>query len=192
MFVVELLAGLLAGSVALQADALDMLGDALVYGFSLAVVAGSLRARARAAQLKGWIMLLCGVAVLAQVVARIMHGTPPDAAVVTGVGLVALAANLVCFGLLYAHRRDDINMRSTWICSRNDIVANVSVLASAGGVAAFGSIWPDVVVSLGIVALFLWSAAGVLRAAKRELQRGRDAFGLRCPNGLCDADACRC
>jgi Co/Zn/Cd efflux system component len=121
-----------------------------------------------------------------------MNGTPPDPLLVTGVGLAALAANLACLGLLYAHRRDDINMRSTWICSRNDIVANMSVLVSAGGVAALGSIWPDVVVSLGIVALFLWSAAGVLRAAKRELQRGREAFVGLCRNGLCASNACRC
>jgi Co/Zn/Cd efflux system component len=165
MFVVELTAGLVAESVALQADSLDMLGDTLVYGFSLMVVAGSLRSRARAAQLKGAIMLLFGLAVLAQVIWKILHGVPPEPVIVTWIGAAALFANLVCLGLLVRHRTDDINMRSTWLCSRNDIFANLGVLASAAGVAAWASIWPDVIVSLLIVALFLSSARQVLREA---------------------------
>jgi Co/Zn/Cd efflux system component len=165
MFVVELTAGLVAESVALQADSLDMLGDTLVYGFSLLVVAGSLRARARAAQLKGAIMLLFGLGVLAQVVWKILHGVPPQPVIVSWTGAAALAANLVCLALLVRHRTDDINMRSTWVCSRNDIVANLGVLASAAAVAAWASIWPDVIVSLLIVALFLGSARQVLREA---------------------------
>lgn len=128
MFVVEFVSGFLAGSVALQADSLDMLGDALVYGFSLAVIGGSLRVRARAAQLKGAIMLLFGLGVSAQVALKILSGAPPNAALVSGTGLFALAANLACVALLYRHRSDDLNMRSTWICSRNDIVANLGVL----------------------------------------------------------------
>ena len=100
MFVVELTAGLLAESVALQADSLDMLGDTLVYGFSLTVVAGTLSARARAAQFKGWIMAGFGVAVLAQIVVKIVNGSPPDPVLVTGVGFLALVANLACLRLL--------------------------------------------------------------------------------------------
>lgn len=173
MFVVELVAGFFADSVALQADSLDMLGDTLVYGFSLAVVAGSLHERARAAQLKGWLMAAFGGAALVQVTLKILRGTPPDALLVTGTALLALLANLACLGLLYAHRADDVNMRSTWICSRNDIIANLSVVVAAAFVAALGSFWPDVLVSVGIVALFLWSAAGVLREAASALHASK-------------------
>lgn len=165
MFVVELTAGLLAESVALQADSLDMLGDTLVYGFSLMVVAGSMQARVRAAQLKGVIMLGFGLAVFVQVVLKVLYGVAPQPLIVSWTAAAALAANLVCLGLLVRHRSDDINMRSTWICSRNDIFANSGVLLSAAAVAVTASIWPDVVVSLAIVVLFLWSAAGVLREA---------------------------
>lgn len=192
MFVVELSAGLFAGSVALQADSLDMLGDTLVYGFSLAVVAGSLRARARAAQLKGWIMMAFGVAVLAQIVVKILRGGPPDPLVVSATGFLAFVANLTCLALLYRYRRDDVNMRSTWICSRNDIIANASVMVSAAGVAMLGSIWPDVLVSLGIVTLFVWSATTVLGDAAGELRRTPRPLAVLCRNGLCAADACRC
>jgi Co/Zn/Cd efflux system component len=173
MFVVELSAGLIAGSVALQADSLDMLGDTLVYGFSLMVVGGSLSSRARAAQLKGWIMLGFGVAVLVQVIAKILSAAPPNALLISGTGLLALVANLTCLGLLYRHRSDDVNMRSTWICSRNDIAANLGVLLAAAGVAVTGSVWPDIAVSLCIVTLFLWSASAVLQAAARELRLAR-------------------
>ena len=187
MFLVELGAGLLAGSVALQADSLDMLGDTLVYGFSLFVVGRSVRWRARAAQLKGAIMLLFGLAVLGQVVLKVLYGVPPSPAIVSGTGALALLANLSCLGLLYRFRSDDINMHSTWVCSRNDIFANTGVIVSAGGVALFGSIWPDVLVSLAIVALFLRSASNVLVAAAAETR----AAAL-CPNGICPAAACQC
>lgn len=170
MFGVELVAGLVADSVALQADSLDMLGDTLVYGFSLAVVAGSVRARARSAQLKGVIMLLFGVAVAVQLVVKIVTGSAPDPLLVSVTAAVALIANVICLALLHRHRADDINMRSTWICSRNDIVANVGVVASAGGVAWLQSAWPDVLVSLAIVVLFLSSAYGVLRESSAALR----------------------
>lgn len=191
MFVVELSAGLYAGSVALQADSLDMLGDTLVYGFSLAVVTGTGLARARAAQLKGAVMLLFAVLVLGQIVYKVMGGGLPDATVITVTGVAALLANALCVVLLFRHRSDDVNMRSTWICSRNDIVANVSVIAAAAGVAAFSSLWPDVVVSAGIVALFLWSAVHVLRDAGAEAATHRRTSHL-CHNRLCPKNACHC
>jgi Co/Zn/Cd efflux system component len=193
MFLVELGAGLLAGSVALQADSLDMLGDTLVYGFSLAVVGRSLLWRARAAQLKGAIMLLFGLAVLGQVALKVLRGVPPDPTIVSGTGALALAANAACLGLLFRHRADDINMHSTWVCSRNDILANAGVILSGAGIAIFGSIWPDVVVSLAIVALFLRSARNVLAAARLEITPSRrtPATAL-CPNGICPAAACHC
>lgn len=193
MFVVELGAGLLAGSVALQADSLDMLGDALVYGVSLAVVGGPGHRLARAAQLKGVVMLAFGLAVVAQVVFKVLKGVPPDPTIVSATGALALGANVVCLVLLSRRREDDINMHSTWVCSRNDIVANLGVMVSAAGVAVFGSIWPDVVVSLAIVALFLRSASGVLAAATAQLHAPRaPEAGLRCAAGCCPADACRC
>jgi Co/Zn/Cd efflux system component len=193
MFLVELGAGLLAGSVALQADSLDMLGDTLVYGFSLFVVGRSVRWRARAAQLKGAVMLLFGLAVLGQVVLKVLHGVPPNPTIVSGTGALALVANLACLGLLFRFRADDINMHSTWLCSRNDILANTGVIMSAAGVALFASIWPDVLVSLAIVALFLRSANRVLVAAAYEVRSDEEQpAGALCPNGICPAAACHC
>lgn len=193
MFVVELSAGLLAGSVALQADSLDMLGDVLVYGFSLAVVGRSILWQSRAAMLKGSVMLLFGLAVLGQVVLKVLAGVPPSPGIVSATGTLALAANGTCAALLFRHRADDINMHSTWVCSRNDIIANASVILSAAGVAVFRSIWPDVLVSLGIVALFLYSATRVLAAARIEMRAAREQpVAALCPNGLCPATACEC
>ena len=173
MFAAELVAGYLAGSVALQADALDMLGDTLVYGFSLAVVTRGPVWKGRAAMLKAGIMFAFAAVVLAQVVWKLVAQTVPDAGVVGAMGFVALAANLVCLSLLYHHRGDDINMRSTWVCSRNDIVANVAVMASAAAVVLTASMWPDVIVSLGIVALFIRSASGVAIDARHESRAAR-------------------
>jgi Co/Zn/Cd efflux system component len=192
MFAVELIAGLIAGSVALQADSLDMLGDALVYGFSLWVVAGTEIARARTAQLKGLIMLGFGLGIALQLARKVVNGAPPDAAMMGGIGLLALAANAICLALLWQHRSDDMNMRSTWICSRNDILANVGVLVAALGVRAVGAAWPDVAVSLAIVALFLWSAGDVLRNASKSLRNARHTLHALCTQGVCPSNACRC
>lgn len=174
MFVVESAAGLMARSTALLADSLDMLGDALVYGFSLWVITKELRWRTVAALLKGTVMAAFGFGVLVEASDKLLHPVLPAAPVIVGVGLVALAANGVCLMLLLRHRRDDINMRSTWLCSRNDIIANVSVLIAAGGVAISQSMWPDVIVGMGIALLFLHSAAHVLRQSIQELRAGRE------------------
>lgn len=178
MFVVELVAGWLAGSVALQADSLDMLGDTLVYGFSLAAVTRDAVFKGRTAMLKAAIMFTFAAVILAQVAAKLVTGTVPDADVVGVIAFVALAANLVCLTLLFRHRGDDINMRSTWICSRNDIAANVAVIVSAAAVALTASIWPDVIVSLAIVALFVRSASGVWKEARLEA-RAASPRGVR-------------
>lgn len=169
MFLVEFGGGLLAHSTALLADSVDMLGDALVYGFSLYVVGRGARWHARAALLKGAIMAAFGAGVLLEVTLKLVHGVLPAAGVMAGVGLLALAANAVCLLVLWRRRGDDLNMRSAWLCSRNDVVANVAVLAAAGGVAATGSLWPDVAVGLLIAAVFGASAADVIRAACRQL-----------------------
>lgn len=170
MFGVEFGAGLAAGSAALMADSLDMLGDALVYALSLYVVTRGLRWKAGAALAKGLVMAGFGLFVLAQIAYRMFSAVPPEAATMGAIGLLALAANLVCLRLLTRHRDEDINMRSVWLCSRNDIVANVSVLAAAGLVAVVYHPWPDWVVGLGIAALFLHSAGRVLGQARREFQ----------------------
>lgn len=170
MFGVEFGAGLIAGSSALLADSLDMLGDAFVYGFSLFVLHRSPIWRARASLIKGWIMAAFGVGVLIDVGFRLYAGVPPAAPIMAVVGALALGANGYCFFLLWKHRTDDLNLRSTWLCSRNDLIANVSVIAAAGLVAWTGTLWPDVLVSLSIAALFLRSASTVILESLAELE----------------------
>ncbi|MCZ6785494.1 MAG: cation transporter [Proteobacteria bacterium] len=174
MFFVEFGAGILSGSTALLADSLDMLGDSLVYGFSLYVLQRSLAWRARAALAKGVIMAVFGLGVLLESAFTLRAGVPPLVPAMLGAGTLALIANAFCFFLLWRHRADDINLRSTWLCSRNDLVANGAVLVAAVLVAWSGSIWPDVVVGVGIAGLFLRTAASVLRESLTELGRARD------------------
>lgn len=185
MFGLELVVGFLADSVALLADSLDMLGDTLVYGFSLFVVAKSARWRARAALLKGGIMAGFGLLVLGQALYRLVNPSVPDSLLMGGVGLLALLANATCLYLLTRHRNDDLNMRSTWLCSRNDIVANTGVIVAAGLVFLTRSPWPDLLVSVLIMSVFLQSAVHVLRQAWTELRS-------RCEAGTCPAGACEC
>ena len=174
MFLVELTAGLIEGSVSLVADSLDMLGDALVYGFSIYVVARGARLKARAALFKGGIMAAFGFFVLGQAVYRMLFPQVPVFETIGAIGLLALAANGICFLLLWRHRADDINMSSVWLCSRNDIIANISVLFAAAGVWLTHSGWPDILVGLALAALFLRSALFVLRGAVAAL-RASDA-----------------
>lgn len=163
MFVIEGGAGLIAHSTALLADALDMLGDALVYGFSLFVLTRSTRWQAGAALAKGGFMLLFGLGVLAEAVYKIVHPVMPKAEIMGVVGAIAFAANLICFFLLYRHRADNLNMSSTWLCSRNDLIANAGVLAAAGGSYMLASRWPDILIGVLIAGLFLGSAFSVIR-----------------------------
>jgi len=176
MFVLEFGAGLSSGSSALLGDSLDMLGDSLVYGFSLFVVHRSLTWRARAALLKGAIMAAFGLAVLFEGALKLRMATPPVVPTMATFGMLALAANALCFSLLWRHRADDINLRSTWLCSRNDLIANVAVLGAAALVAWSGSGWPDIFVGLGIAILFLRTAAVVLRESFAELARARSGI----------------
>jgi Co/Zn/Cd efflux system component len=169
MFLVELTAGLIASSVSLVADSLDMLGDALVYGFSIYVVARGARMKAKAALLKGGIMATFGLFVLGQVVFKVVFPQVPVFEAIGAIGLLALAANSLCLVLLWRHRADDINMSSVWLCSRNDIIANVSVLFAAIGVWLTHSGWPDILVGLALATLFLRSALFVMRGANMEL-----------------------
>ena len=170
MFLVEGWAGLLAHSTSLLADALDMLGDAMVYGFSLFVLARSARWQAGAALAKGGFMLVFGLAVMGEALYKVAHPVVPNFEAMGIVGAIALLANLCCFLLLYRHRADNLNMSSTWLCSRNDLIANVGVLAAAGATCVFASRWPDILVGATIASLFLSSALSVIAQATREVR----------------------
>jgi Co/Zn/Cd efflux system component len=170
MFMVEIVAGLLAGSTALLADSLDMLGDALAYAFSLYVVARNDAWKAGAALVKGGIMGAFGLLVLGYVIFEVLNPEVPRFETIGLVGMLALAANSACLILLWRHRGEDVNMRSVWLCSRNDIIANVSVLLAAIGVWVMNSHWPDVLVGFGIAVLFLRSAAHVVGDASRTFE----------------------
>jgi cation diffusion facilitator family transporter len=173
MFVVEISAGLAANSTALLADSLDMLGDALVYGFSLYVIAREPRWQAVSALIKGVIMALFGLFVLGEAVYKMFTPLMPVAGTIGLVGVLALAANAFCLHLLWRHRTDDINMRSVWLCSRNDVIANLGVLLAAAGVWWLESRWPDIGIGLVIAAMFLRSAVQVLTAAAAALRHTR-------------------
>lgn len=171
MFVVELMAGMMAGSTALLSDSLDNLGDALTYGMSLYAVSGGPRSKAKVALFKGVLILLASLFVLYQVVYRIAVPVVPLYETMGLVSLLALLANGTCLALLWKHRKEDINMSSVWECSRNDIAANIAVFVAAGGVALTHSGWPDILVGLALALLFLKSAAKVLKGAIVELRR---------------------
>jgi len=171
LFVVEAGAGLFAHSTALLADSLDMLGDSLVYGFSLYVLWRTAEWRATAAVLKGIVMAAFGIGVLAEAVYKMTAAVVPVAATMGIIGLLVLLGNGLCFLLLFRHRSDDLNMRSTWLCSRNDIIANLSVLLAAAGVRIFDSGWPDILVGAAIAALFLRSALTVLQESFAEMHK---------------------
>jgi cation diffusion facilitator family transporter len=157
-------------STSLLADALDMLGDSLVYGFSLFVLARSARWQAGAALAKGAFMLILGLGVLGEAIYKGFHPVMPGVEMMGLIGGIALAANLVCFFLLYRHRGDNLNMSSTWLCSRNDLIANVGVLLAAAGSYLLTSRWPDIIVGAMIASLFLGSALSVLRESLRALR----------------------
>jgi cation diffusion facilitator family transporter len=168
LFIVEAIAGFLAHSTALLADSLDMFGDSLVYGFTLYVLWRSAESKAMAAMLKGTIMAVFGFGVLIEAIYKMVVGVVPVAETMGIIGILVLVGNGVCFFLLYRHRSDDLNMRSTWLCSRNDIMANISVLVAAGGVAYFYSVWPDVLVGGIIALLFLKTAFVILKESVRQ------------------------
>ena len=204
MFALEVTVGLLAGSTALLADSLDMLGDALVYGFSLYVVGRSDRWKASAALIKGVVMAGFGAMVLLQVGISLLFPEIPDFRMMGIIGIVALVANGICLFLLTRHRGDDLNMRSTWLCSRNDIIANVGLVAAAAAVFVFGSPLPDLVVGLVVTAVFIKSSVYIIQQAVTTLRSmeyhesligpGKPVVLLlsSCPSTTCPANACRC
>lgn len=169
MFAVEIAAGVQSGSVSLLADAIDFLGDAANYGVSLLVLSMALTWRARAAGLKGLSMLAFGLFVAGRTVWGLMTGTPPEPLTMGLIGLLALAANVVVALALYAYREGDANMRSVWLCTRNDALGNLAVMAAALGVFGTGSAWPDLAVAAVMAGLAITSGWTVLRHARREL-----------------------
>ena len=160
MFVLEFGAGVIAGSAALMADAADMLGDALVYGVSLYALT----------LIKRDFELAFGAGVVVNVVAKIESGVPPSSTLMLSFGVLALAANVACLRLLWRFRAQDVNMSSTFECSRNDVISNVGVLIAAGLVAATASPWPDIVIGSVMAALFLRSALRVIAQSLPELR----------------------
>jgi Co/Zn/Cd efflux system component len=170
MFAVEVVAGLAAGSASLQADALDFLGDAANYVISLAVVGMALRYRAMAAFAKGATMGLFGLWVIGVTAWHAWHGTVPQAFTMGAVGTAALLANAISFALLWAFRQGDSNMRSAWICTRNDVLGNLAVLLAALGVFGTGTGWPDIAVAVIMASLALHGAWVVLGQSRTEMR----------------------
>jgi Co/Zn/Cd efflux system component len=172
MFLIEIGAGVAAGSASLQADALDFFGDAANYAISLLVVGMTLRYRAMAALAKGITMSLFGLWIIGTAIWHAHHGTLPIAYTMGAIGFAALAANAISFGLLWAHRDGDANMRSAWICTRNDVLGNLAVLLAAAGVFGTGTGWPDVIVAAIMASLALQGSWLVVQQSLRELRQG--------------------
>jgi Co/Zn/Cd efflux system component len=170
MFLAEIVAGVASGSAALLADAIDFLGDTANYAISLGVAGLALAWRARAALLKGWSLLLLGAGVLLATLWHALAGTLPKAETMGMVGLAALLANAGVALMLYRFRTGDANMRSVWICSRNDAIGNLAVLAAAAGVFGTGTAWPDLIVAAVMAALGISGGWQIIRQATAELR----------------------
>lgn len=170
MFLVEMVAGQLGHSVALQADALDFFGDTFTYALSLFVIGMSVRRRASAALFKGTTLLAMGAFILGTAIYRVFFVAEPEAIVMSSIALLALAANVASVFILIGFKDGDSNVRSVWLCSRNDAIGNVAVLAAAGLVALTGTRWPDLAVAMIMAGLFTWSASQILRQALHEFR----------------------
>ncbi len=179
MFGVEVIAGVRADSVSLLADSLDFLGDAANYGISLLVLGMSLTLRAKASLFKALSMLAFGVGVLIAAIWHLLSGQVPDAPTMGWVGSLALLANVGVAALLYAYREGDSNMRSVWLCSRNDALGNLAVLFAALGVFGTGSAWPDLLVASIMAGLAVTSSYQVMRHARQELAEEAEAKAVR-------------
>ena len=175
MFAVEMAAGALAGSQALKADALDFLGDSLTYGLSLFVLGMPIRVRATAALIKGVSLAGMGAWVLGTTFYQVLVLGLPSAPVMGAIGLLALIANMASVLILIRYKDGDSNVRSVWLCSRNDAIGNIAVLIAAGAVFLTGTAWPDLIVAGLMAGLFLWSAAQILRQAIGEMRAASNA-----------------
>lgn len=169
MFVIEIIFSLQSKSVSLLADSIDFLGDAANYGISLWVLAMSVKSRATASLFKAASMALFGIGVLVHAIWNAITGVVPDAQTMSLVGLLALTANLGVAWLLYAYRNGDSNMRSVWLCTRNDALGNIAVIIAAIGVFGTGTAWPDLFVAVVMASLALTAAWQVMKQALKEL-----------------------
>ncbi|WP_259780578.1 cation transporter [Aestuariispira ectoiniformans] len=168
MFFVEMTAGSMAGSQALKADALDFLGDSTTYGISLFVIGMSIRVRATAALVKGLSLAAMGMWVFGATAYQVLILGVPSAPVMGTVGFLALGANLLSVVVLMRYKDGDANVRSVWLCSRNDAIGNIAVMLAAVGVAATGTAWPDLAVAGLMAGLFLWSSFQIIGQAMEE------------------------
>ncbi len=178
MFVVEMTAGHLAGSQALQADALDFFGDTLTYGISLAVIGRSVQTRSYAAIAKGLSLSAMGFWVLGSTLYQVVVQGLPRAEIMGAVGIMALMANVASVLLLMGYKDGDANVRSVWLCSRNDAIGNVAVMLAAGVVWLTASPWPDLVVAAMMASLFLWSSFQILQQSFAEQRSAATANGV--------------
>ncbi len=184
MFVVEFIAGWLAHSTSLLADSLDMLADAVVYGISLYAVGRAVSLKARAALTNGWLQLTLSLVVLGDVARRLLSDSTPEPMMMSVVSLMALAVNITCFAMLYRFRSGDINLKASWICSRNDMMANVGVMIAALLVSSTGQAWPDLLVGTLIAAIVMRSAIQIIREASALKRTSISDF-------VCDQDGTR-
>jgi cation diffusion facilitator family transporter len=173
MFLVEIIAGFLADSTALKADALDFLGDTATYGVTLLVIGKSLKTRAMAALLKGLSLGAMALFVLGFTLYRVVVIGEPEPLTMGAIGFLALLANMVSVLLLLKYREGDSNIRSVWLCSRNDAIGNVAVILAGAGVFASGTAWPDIIVAFVISGLFMHSSIKITRQALSELKKGK-------------------
>jgi len=168
MFVAEIIAGIMADSTALIADSLDMLADATVYAIGLYAVGRSLLVKAKAAHLSGIFQIVLGLGVLFDIVRRTVIGSEPESMMMVIVGMVALVANTICLVLIYKHRQGEVHMRASWIFSKNDVIANLGVIAAGLLVAYTDSHWPDLIIGLLIATLVTRGGLHIIKDAKRE------------------------
>lgn len=168
--IVEIAGSFLAGSQALQADALDFIGDGLISFLGLIAIGWGMAARAKAALLQGLFLAVLGLGVLGSTIYRVFVEHQPESLLMGGFAVVALLVNLLAAGVLIPHRKGDANVRAVWLFSRNDAIGNLAVVIAAGLVAWTASPWPDLVVALIIAALFLHSAWSIIRDARADLR----------------------
>lgn len=182
MFFVEFIAGWVAQSSGLMADSLDMLADALVYGLSLYAVGRAATFKARAAMVNGGLQLTLGILVLIDVVKRGIQGSEPHMDIMYSIGTLALLVNVICFTMLWQFRDGDVNMRASWICSRNDMLANLGVILSAWLVGVTASAWPDLLIGALIALTVIVSALGVIRSARQVYREEHTQQASCCPH----------
>lgn len=169
LFVGEFTAAVWADSSALLADSADNLGDMLTYAISLAVVGGALHDRARAALVKGMIQIVFGLAIFLEVARKLLFGFEPVVPLIVIVASAALVGNVLCLVLLTRHRNDDINMKSVWLCSRNDVIGNAAVIGAALAIRLTGMAWLDLLVGTALAALFVQTGLSVVSEARRTM-----------------------